>query len=105
MTAHPVGPKADFEPGTARTVKFEGVEPIAVFRTEDGEFHATSDTCTHEEWSLGEDGDLEGTEVTCPLHLARFDIRTGAPLCFPASVPLTSYPVEVDADGTVSVVV
>jgi nitrite reductase/ring-hydroxylating ferredoxin subunit len=103
MTAHAVGAEADFEPGTARTLKVEGVEPIAVFRTASGEFHATSDTCTHEEWSLGEDGDLDGHEVTCPLHAARFDIRTGAPLCFPASVPLTSYPVEVDGEGMVVV--
>lgn len=88
--------------GTARTIP--GDPPIALFRTEDGAFHATADTCTHEKWSLGSDSDLEGHEVVCPLHMARFDIRTGKPLCFPATVALTAYNVEVD-DGKVFVIV
>lgn len=75
-----------------------GDDSIAVYRTDNGEFHATSDTCTHEQWSLGSESDLEGTEVVCPLHMARFDITTGKPLCFPATVALRIYPVEVDGD-------
>jgi nitrite reductase/ring-hydroxylating ferredoxin subunit len=81
-----------------------GCPSIALFRTFDGEFFATSDTCTHESWSLGEDGDLDGTEVTCPLHMARFDIRTGRALCLPATVGLATYGVEVRGDGTVHVI-
>ncbi|MGZ5234453.1 MAG: Rieske (2Fe-2S) protein [Burkholderiales bacterium] len=30
------------------------------------------------------EGDIEGHEVTCPWHGARFDIRTGEVLCAPA---------------------
>jgi nitrite reductase/ring-hydroxylating ferredoxin subunit len=78
--------------------------PIAIFRTEDGEFFATADSCTHEEWSLGQDSDLEGNEIVCPLHQARFDVRTGAALCFPATLALATYAVEVDEDGSVYVV-
>jgi 3-phenylpropionate/trans-cinnamate dioxygenase ferredoxin subunit len=74
-------------------------EPIALYRTDDGDFHATSDSCTHERWSLGSDSDLEGTEVVCPLHMARFDITTGKALCFPATLALRTYPVEVDGDA------
>lgn len=88
MTTPAIGDEGDFPPGTARRVKIEGVEPIAVFRTAAGEFHATSDSCTHESWSLGEDSDLDGVEVTCPLHMARYDVRTGEPLCFPATTAL-----------------
>jgi nitrite reductase/ring-hydroxylating ferredoxin subunit len=87
--------------GTSRTVEGPDAEPaIALFRTDEGEFHATADTCTYEKWSLGEDSDLEGTEVVCPLHLARFDIRTGEALCFPATTALRTFPVEVE-DGRV----
>ena len=65
---------------------------------EDGEFHATADTCSHEKWSLGEDAELEGNEVVCPLHMARFDVRTGAPLCLPATTALRTYPLEIEGD-------
>jgi nitrite reductase/ring-hydroxylating ferredoxin subunit len=105
MRRHLAATTDDMEAGTAKTIKFEDVEPIALFRTEDGEFHATSDTCTHEKWSLGEDSDLEGTEVLCPLHMARFDVRTGKALCLPATEPLATYAVEVDDDGNVYVIV
>ncbi|KND29072.1 MULTISPECIES: non-heme iron oxygenase ferredoxin subunit [Streptomyces] len=91
----------DLAPGTSMTVP--GDPPIAVYRTEEGEFFATTDTCTHEKWSLGSDSDLEGCEVTCPLHMARFDIRTGEALCFPATVALRTYKVEIDG-GKVFVV-
>jgi nitrite reductase/ring-hydroxylating ferredoxin subunit len=90
----------DLACGTSMTV--QGDVPIALFRTDDGEFYATADTCTHEKWSLGEDSDLDGDEVVCPLHMARFDLRTGKPLCFPATVALETFGVEIE-DGKVYV--
>lgn len=86
----------DLSPGSSRSVP--GQPQIALFRTEDGEFYATDDSCTHEQWSLGSDGDLDGAEVTCPLHMAAFDLRTGKALCLPATEPLRTYPVEIDGD-------
>ena len=80
-----------------------GEPDIALFRNEAGDFFATEDNCTHEDWSLGTDSDLEDEEVTCPLHMARFDIRTGKPLCFPATIGLKTFEVEVDGDGRVFV--
>jgi nitrite reductase/ring-hydroxylating ferredoxin subunit len=74
---------------------------IAIYRVGD-EFYATQDSCSHEEWSLGEDGELEGYEVLCSLHMARFDVRDGRPLCLPALKGLTTYPVSV-VDGRVLV--
>lgn len=92
---------SELEPGSSMTV--EGPVPIALFRNDEGEFFATADTCTHEKWSLGEDSDLEGNVVTCPLHMAEFDIRSGKALCFPATVALATFAVEVDPDGKVYV--
>ncbi|WP_214368439.1 bifunctional 3-phenylpropionate/cinnamic acid dioxygenase ferredoxin subunit [Pseudonocardia sp. H11422] len=95
-----VCPVAELPPGTMRRVEAPDVEAITVYNV-DGEFYATADTCTHALASLAE-GDLEDAEVSCPVHWARFDVRTGAALCFPATEDLTTYRVEV-ADGIVSV--
>ncbi|MHA4854793.1 non-heme iron oxygenase ferredoxin subunit [Rhodococcus sp. MSC1_016] len=88
------------KPGTSMTVDVGG-NSVALFRTEAGEFFATQDSCTHEQWSLGSEGELEGDEVVCPLHMARFDLRTGKALCFPATVAMTTYPVHVNDNGDV----
>lgn len=84
------------EPGQALRVEFDE-EPIAIWNV-DGEYYATSDTCTHEEASLSE-GDLWGEVVECPLHGAQFDVRTGEVLSLPAMYPLHTYPVKVEDDG------
>ena len=104
MPSFLVGPAADIDKGTSCTVEVGGVS-IALFRNSMGEFYATQDSCTHELWSLGEDSDLDDNTVTCPLHMACFDIRTGGALCLPATKPLTTYPVEVDSDDNVYVLI
>ena len=68
--------------------------PVAVWNV-DGEFFATDDTCTHEKYSLTA-GYLDGCEAECALHWAKFDVRTGAALCLPATRSLATYPVMVD---------
>jgi 3-phenylpropionate/trans-cinnamate dioxygenase ferredoxin component len=67
--------------------------PIAIFHV-DGSFYATADVCTHEEASLSE-GELEGEIVECPLHGARFNVRTGEVKALPAVVRLRTYPLRV----------
>jgi nitrite reductase/ring-hydroxylating ferredoxin subunit len=83
------------------TMRAETTPPVAVYRV-DGEYFATADSCSHEQWSLGEDGELNGHEVLCPLHMARFDVRDGQALCMPATTPLRSYRVSIE-DGAVFV--
>ena len=68
----------------------------------DGEFFALDNLCTHEEGPLSE-GEIEGHEVTCPWHGAKFDIRTGEVLCDPAyeavgrhNVRVTGSDIEVE---------
>lgn len=77
---------------SARCVEVEG-EKVALFKSGDA-FCALSDTCTHRGGPLSE-GDVAGTEVTCPWHGARFDLRTGAVLGPPAATGVRSYPVRV----------
>jgi nitrite reductase/ring-hydroxylating ferredoxin subunit len=76
----------------AKVVELEG-QKIALFRV-DGAFYAVSDTCTHRGGPLSE-GTVEGTEVTCPWHGAKFDLRTGAVLGPPARQGVRGYPVRV----------
>ena len=64
-------------------------QKIALFRVEEA-FHALSDTCTHRGGLLSE-GTVEGAEVTCPWHGARFDIKTGAVIGLPAGREVRSY--------------
>ncbi len=82
------------EDGDVQKICIDGYGPIAVYRYGD-EFFATQDTCTHARASLSE-GWVEGYEVFCPVHDARFDIRDGRALSFPATEPLRTYKVVVE---------
>jgi len=90
-TLHLVCAADELEPGESRLVELG--QPIAVFNI-DGTFFAVSDTCTHSTASLS-DGYLEGDEIECPLHGAKFCVRTGAALCQPATEPLQTFPVLI----------
>lgn len=79
-------------PGQSKLVDLNGVE-IALFNI-DGAYHAIANDCTHVGGPLCE-GELDGCEVTCPWHGARFDVSTGQALGPPAFEPVTSYPVRV----------
>ncbi|MDN3482127.1 bifunctional 3-phenylpropionate/cinnamic acid dioxygenase ferredoxin subunit [Arthrobacter sp. APC 3897] len=74
-------------------------EDIAVFHAEDGNFYALDDNCTHETASLA-DGWIEGTEVECPVHSAKFCLKSGAALCMPATIAARTHKVVVE-DGEV----
>lgn len=67
---------------------------IALFKLEDGIF-AIDDECSHANASLSE-GEIYNHHVECSQHGARFDIRTGKNLSFPAVTPVRSYPVKVE---------
>lgn len=87
----------DIDPGSARRVDL-GEHRVAVFRV-DGDVYAIGDRCSHAEASLSE-GELDDTEVECPLHGAMFDITSGDALSLPATRPVPSYRAEV-RDGAI----
>jgi nitrite reductase/ring-hydroxylating ferredoxin subunit len=94
-----VGAPDDVAPGTAARI-VAGGEEIAIFNV-GGEFFATTDVCSHDEASLA-DGELFGHVVECPLHGARFDVRTGKALSLPAVYPVKTFEVRV-VDGQLQV--
>ena len=75
--------------------------PIAIFHTEDDEFFALDDTCTHQNASLA-DGWVEEGSVECPLHASKFDLRTGAVDAPPAKRPVRAHEVSI-IDGDIHV--
>lgn len=83
----------EIPPGQGKQVEVQG-RSIALFHV--GEvFYAIDNTCTHAGGPLAE-GTLEGEEVECPWHGARFSIKTGEALTPPAGEPATAYKVQVN---------
>ena len=76
-------------------VEIDG-QPIVLFNIA-GQYFAIGDVCSHDDGPLG-DGDLDGMEVICPRHGARFDVHTGKALSLPAVVDIPAFPVRVKDD-------
>lgn len=95
MTWHKLAMLKDI-PDDAPLETAVGTLPLALYRV-GGKVYCTANLCTHAEAFLS-DGYLEGYEIECPLHGARFDIRDGRVLCQPAAQDVASYPVRVDGD-------
>ncbi|NOT35456.1 MAG: non-heme iron oxygenase ferredoxin subunit [Candidatus Eisenbacteria bacterium] len=81
--------------GGVKVVRFED-QPVAVFHV-DGSYYALDDLCTHDGGELAS-GTVDGHVIECPRHGARFDIRTGAVLCMPATAPVPTYSVRLKGD-------
>lgn len=73
-----------------------GETRIGLYRLEDGGVHAIGDICTHE-FAILSDGFVEGGAVECPLHFARFDIRTGKCHGPAAERDVPTYPTREEA--------
>ena len=86
-------------PGERLWYEFEE-ETVIIFNV-GGEFYCIADLCTHDNGPL-EDGNLDGFEVECPRHGARFDVRSGKALCLPAVTAVPTFQVKVQ-DGYIYV--
>ncbi|MDH3752281.1 MAG: Rieske 2Fe-2S domain-containing protein [Acidimicrobiia bacterium] len=72
-----VGYASELEPGVPVTCEVEGRRLLVV--NVGDEFFCMADRCSHANTPLSS-GRLRGHKLACPLHGARFDIRTGAHL-------------------------
>ena len=84
---------ADVATGQVKAVEVSG-KRLALCHAA-GAWYAVDDLCTHDNGPLAE-GTFDGLQIECPRHGARFDVRTGQVKCFPAVIPITSYPVKVE---------
>jgi 3-phenylpropionate/trans-cinnamate dioxygenase ferredoxin subunit len=91
----PVATASELTPGLMRWVVVD--RQRVLLANVDGVFYALPDACGHRGASLAK-GQLVGHEIECPLHYARFDVRTGKLLSGPASADLVTYQVRVEGD-------
>jgi 3-phenylpropionate/trans-cinnamate dioxygenase ferredoxin subunit len=86
---------AELLPGEFQ-LAFDGDTAIAVFNI-DGALYAIEDVCTHDGAELA-GGPIDGFEIECVRHGAKFDLRTGAAVCPPAYTPTVTFPVKIESD-------
>jgi len=67
---------------------------VAIFKL-DGKFYAIEDVCTHDGAEIAS-GELQGDEIICPRHGARFCVKTGAVKCAPAYEAVDTFPVRIE---------
>ncbi len=82
-------------PGELKGVTANGV--AIVLANLDGTVCALRDRCSHDDYPLS-DGELDGGDVVCLYHGARFDACSGARKALPAIRPVDSFPVEIRDD-------
>lgn len=82
----------EIAPDTMKLVRIDTSDIVLV--NLDGVFYALQGLCSHEVTSL-EDADLDRGILTCTMHFSGFDVRSGAVLEPPATLPLATYPVEI----------
>jgi len=70
-----------------------------LIRQQDGSVKAFSTICTHQGCEVG--FSQADKALVCPCHGARYDITTGAATRRPATLPLKSFSVQVDASGNI----
>lgn len=92
-----VGTRSELLPGEYRVV-WDGDTAIAVYNI-DGDLYAIEDVCTHDGGELA-GGPVDGFEVECVRHGARFDLRSGEVACPPAYEPVPVFPVK-EEDGAI----
>jgi len=84
------------EPGAGLRIEVAGKE-ISLWNV-DGAIYAIEDICTHEEAYLSEGYVTDNCCVSCPLHGAEFDLKTGKARTLPATEPVATYAVRVVGD-------
>jgi len=87
-----VADAADFDEADRKYIEIDDDLQIIIFKAE-GEYYAVEAWCSHQKVSMVM-GDVDGTEVMCPLHGACFDLKTGKHLSPPATRGLETFPVK-----------
>jgi len=92
MTWIDAGP-ANLNDGETRSLAM-GRRMVALARSGD-EYFAIEDVCTHDGAELT-GGEIEGAQIICPRHGARFCLRTGEALTPPAYEPVRVFATRID---------
>ena len=93
MTWIDAGLSESLADGHAKSIAV-GRRMIAVVRS-GGTYFAIEDICTHDGAPLT-GGEIEGNEIVCPRHGARFCLRTGEALTPPAYEPVRVFETKIE---------
>ena len=85
----------DVAPGSLKSVETDR-ERIVVANV-DGDLYALEDQCSHQDFPLSA-GVLEGNQVECVFHGARFELASGRPTCLPAVRPVRTFDIRVEGE-------
>jgi|LakMenEpi03Aug12_release.lakeMendotaPanAssembly.Ray.scaffolds.fasta_scaffold01116_28 metal-sulfur cluster biosynthetic enzyme/nitrite reductase/ring-hydroxylating ferredoxin subunit len=91
----PVAKKSELAAKGKLTLEVQG--RFIVLADVGGSIYCIDDVCTHDGGTLG-DGELVGSELACPRHGAKFDVRTGKALTMPATEPTIAHDVKIEGD-------
>ena len=72
----------------------EAGEERIVLANVDGDLYALQNRCSHQDLPLS-DGEVDGDQLECLYHGARFDLCTGKAMGLPAITPVPTYAVEL----------
>lgn len=98
-TFYTLGPAEDLPAGERIFIEVDDT-PVVVLNIS-GKYYAIGDVCTHDGGPLG-DGQVDGYQIICPRHGARFDIRSGKAVALPAVIDTPWYPIRV-IDGQLEI--
>lgn len=96
---HQITRMEDLPPGERLFIEINQ-QRIVLFNIS-GRIFAIGDVCSHDEGPVG-DGEIDGMDIICPRHGAKFDIQSGKAISLPAVEDIPSYPVRV-VDGMVEI--
>jgi nitrite reductase/ring-hydroxylating ferredoxin subunit len=85
------------EIASGETLRVEVGTTLMCLANVDGRIYAVSDDCPHIGGALS-DGELTGCTLTCPVHLAQFNVRDGCVLRGPARDDVPTYAVRVEGE-------
>lgn len=86
--------ESEFQQTDRKLVDLGGTHQIGLFRLPDG-YYAISAWCSHQKATMI-NGEVSDHTLECPLHGARFCLKTGRALSLPAVRPVPRYDVKVE---------
>jgi len=100
MNFVPIALSSDIPAGICKSFTVGGTR-IAVARLKDG-LYAVENRCSHANSALITSKIHHGCQLACPVHGARFDLRTGAAKSPPAFTSLETFPVR-EIEGRIEI--
>jgi 3-phenylpropionate/trans-cinnamate dioxygenase ferredoxin subunit len=88
---------ADIPDGEVMAVDAPDGEPVCLVNV-GGVIYALHDRCPHQGFPISAGALMDDGTIECPLHGARFDVRTGCVCLGPAVDDIAHYVVRVERD-------